>query len=268
MADMTIFEQLQMPALSGGTGWLNSEPLAGPDLERVRLATTQRSIDYPVVLDNDYAIWTAFDNHFWPALYFVDCDARIRDQHFGEGRYEDSERTIQQLLDIERALVPVEGLGVEAAADWEHLRTPETYLGYERTARFALPDGAAFDEPQLYPAPEKLGLNQWALVGEWTIGPEKVALVRAGGSIAFRYEARDANLVMSTEAREPVPFRVLVDGKPPGPSHGVDVDEDGHGSLRDGRLYQLVREPAAVGEQTLEITFGEPGAEAYSFTFG
>jgi thiol-disulfide isomerase/thioredoxin len=238
------------------------------EIDRVRQATKERAIDYPVALDSDYDIWSAFDNHYWPALYFVDADGAIRDQHFGEGRYEESERVIQRLLGVERELVSVEGLGVEAEADWDHLRTPETYLGYERSERFASSDGAAFDERRAYEVPESLGLNQWALADEWTIGRENVVLDQAGGSLAFRFHARDAHLVLSPGAREPIPFRVLLDGEAPGPSHGVDVDEDGNGLLRDGRLYQLVRQHDGVGERTLEITFLEPGAEAYAFTFG
>ena len=295
-----------MPSLDGASGWLNSEPLS-PDalrgrvvlvdfwtltcinwlrtepyirawsrayrddglvvigvhtpefsfeheIDRVRQATKERAIDYPVAADNDYEVWSAFDNHYWPALYFVDADGIIRDHHFGEGRYEESERVIQRLLGVERELVSVEGLGVEAEADWDHLHTPETYLGYGRSERFASPDD--------------LHLNHWALTGEWTVGRENVALERAGGSIAYRFHARDAHLVLSCGAREPIPFRVLLDGEAPGPSHGVDVDDDGNGLLRDGRLYQLVRAHDAVRERTLQITFLEPGAEAYSFTFG
>ena len=228
------------------------------EIDRIRLATKERAIDYPVVVDSDYEVWSAFANRYWPALYFVDADGRIRDQHFGEGRYEQSERVIQGLLGVERELVSVEGLGVEAEADWDHLRTPETYLGYARSEHFASPDEL----------PERLGFNHWALVGEWTVGRENVVLDEAGGSIAYRFHARDANLVLSPGAHEPIPFRVLVDGEPPGPSHGVDVDEEGNGVLRDGRLYQLVRERDAVRERTLEIMFLEPGAEAYVFTFG
>jgi thiol-disulfide isomerase/thioredoxin len=238
------------------------------EIDRVCQATTERAIDYPVAVDNDYAIWSAFDNHYWPALYFVDADGIIRDHHFGEGRYEQSERVIQRLLGVERELVSVEGLGVEAEADWDHLRTPETYLGYRRSEHFASPDGAAYDERRAYELPERLHFNQWALVGEWTIGPENVVLDQAGGSIAYRFHARDAHLVLSPGAREPIPFRVLLDGEAPGPSHGVDVDEDGNGLLRDARLYQLVRQHNAVRERTLDITFLEPGAEAYVFTFG
>jgi thiol-disulfide isomerase/thioredoxin len=238
------------------------------EIDRVRQATKERDIDYPVAVDNDYAIWSAFANHYWPALYFVDADGIIRDQHFGEGRYEPSERVIQQLVGVERELVPVDGLGVEAEADWDHLRTPETYLGYGRSEHFASPDGAAYDEPRGYQVPERLRLNYWALAGEWTIGPDNVVLDQAGGGIAFRFHARDAHLVLSPGTRDPIPFRVLLDGQAPGPSHGVDIDDDGNGVLRDGRLYQLVRQHDAVRERTLEITFLEPGAEAYVFTFG
>ena len=228
------------------------------EIARVRQATKERAIDYPVALDSDYEIWSAFDNHYWPALYFVDADGIIRDQHFGEGRYEQSERVIQRLLGIERELVSVEGrrrggrgrLGPPAyARDVSRLR-----------ARRVSPRQAPYALPCL--------LNRWALDGEWTIGGEKVVLDEAGGSIAYRFHARDVHLVLSAGAREPIPFRVLLDGERPGPSHGVDVDEDGNGLLADGRLYQLVREPGTVRERTLTITFLEPGAEAYVFTFG
>ena len=303
---MSVFERVHMPSLGGATEWLNSEPLDPAelrgqvvlvnfwtwtcinwlrqepyvrawsrayrddglivigvhtpefgfehDIDGVRRATEERGIDYPVAVDNDYAVWTAFANHYWPALYFVDREDIIRDQHFGEGRYEESERVIQRLLGIERELVSVEGVGVEAAADWEHLGTPETYLGHAR------------GEPPA--SPDRLPLNHWAFTGEWTVEPESVTLDRAGGSIVYRFHARDAHLVLSPEARDPIAFRVLLDGEAPGPSHGVDVDEDGNGLLRDGRMYQLVRQHDAVRERTLEITFLEPGAEAYAFTFG
>jgi thiol-disulfide isomerase/thioredoxin len=238
------------------------------EIDRVRRATAERAIDYPVAVDNDYTVWSAFDNHYWPALYFVDTDGQIRDHHFGEGRYEQSERTIQRLLGVERELVSVVGLGVEAEADWNHLRTPETYLGYERSEHFASPDGASSFGRRAYAFPERLHLNHWALAGEWTIGRENAVLDEPGGSIAYRFHARDAHLVLSAGALEPIPFRVLLDGEPPGESHGVDVDEAGNGLLAEGRLYQLVREHDAVRERTLEITFLEPGAEAYVFTFG
>ena len=230
------------------------------ELDGVRQATKARAIDYPVAVDNDYGIWSAFDNHYWPALYFVDADGIIRDHHFGEGRYEQSERVIQRLLGIERELVSVQGVGVEAEADWGNLRTPETYLGYGRSERL--------DERRGDELPDRLRSNHWALAGEWTIEREKVVLDQAGGSIAYRFHARDAHLVLSPGARDPIAFRVLLDGQAPGSAHGVDVDEDGNGLLGDGRLYQLAREHGAVRERTLEITFGAPGVEAYAFTFG
>jgi thiol-disulfide isomerase/thioredoxin len=238
------------------------------DVDAVRQATKQRAIDYPVAVDNDFEVWSAFANHFWPALYFVDADGVIRDDHFGEGRYEQSELVIQQLLGVERELVAVEGLGVEAEADWDSLRTPETYLGYGRGHGFASPDRAARDERRAYEIPGRLPSNHWGLAGEWTVGRENVVAEEAGGSIAFRFGARDAHLVLSSGAREPIPFRVRLDGEAPGSSHGVDVDEEGTGVLREGRMYQLVREQDRVRERTVEITFLEPGAEAYAFTFG
>jgi hypothetical protein len=234
----------------------------------VRQAVEVRDIDYPVAQDNDYAVWSAFANHYWPALYFVDAAGVIRDKHFGEGRYEESELVIQRLLGVERELISVEGVGVEAQADWDHLQTPETYLGYGRSEQFASSRDAAFDQRGSYELPHDLGLNRWALAGEWTIRREDVALEQAGGSIAYRFHARDAYLVLSPGARDPIAFRVLLDGEAPGSSHGEDVDEDGNGLLRDGRLYQLVRQHNTVQERTLEITFLGPGAEAYSFTFG
>jgi len=238
------------------------------DVDLVRRAVDDREIDYPVALDNDYGVWRAFDNHYWPALFFVDREGIIRDEHFGEERYEQSERVIQDLLGLEREPVPVVGVGVEAEADWDRLRTPETYLGYGRGERFASPDGAVRNEARAYELPERLRSNHWALAGEWTIGRENVALEWPGGSIAFRFDARDAHLVLSPGGREPIPFRLLVDGEPPGSSHGADVGEDGSGTLDYGRMYQLVRAQDKVRERTLEITFLEPGAEAYAFTFG
>src|SRR4051812_20135040 len=203
------------------------------DIGGVRRAAEERAIDYPVAVDNDYEVWRAFDNHYWPALYFADADGVIRDQHFGEGRYEQSQRTIQRLLGVEREPVAVKGSGVEAEADWEHLQTPETYLGSGRAE----------------------GSSQWALAGDWRTGREGVVLAAEGGSIAFRLHARDANLVLSPGAHEPIPFRVRLDGEAPGPAAGVDVGEDGSGLLGDGRLYQLVRAPGTVRERALEITF-------------
>ena len=233
----------------------------------MRRATKERAIDYPVAVDNDYAIWSAFDNHYWPALYFVDADGVIRDDHFGEGRYEQSERTIQRLLGIERELVSVEGVGVEAEADWDHLRYAGDVSRLRARRALRVTGGARSTNAAPTSSP-RASLNHWALAGDWTIGRENVSLDQAGGSIAYRFHARDAHLVMSPGEREPIPFRVLLDGEAPGPSHGVDVDEDGNGLLREGRMYQLVRQHDTVRERTLAITFLEPGAEAYSFTFG
>jgi thiol-disulfide isomerase/thioredoxin len=237
------------------------------ELDLVRQATKDRGIDYPVVLDNDYAVWDAFANRYWPALYFCNRDGIIHDEHFGEGRYETSERVLQRLLGVERDLVSVEGDGIEAAADWDQLRTPETYLGYGGN-HFASPGDRAREQRRVYELPERLPSNHWALRGEWTITREKATLERADGTVAYRFHARDAHLVLSSRARDPIPYRVLLDGVTPGPSHGVDVDENGNGMLLDGRLYQLLRTEGTVRERTLEITFLKPGAEAYAFTFG
>ncbi len=237
------------------------------EIDRVRHAISEREIDYPVAVDNHYDVWSAFDNHYWPALYFVDADGIVRDRHFGEGRYEQSERIIQRLLGVQREHVSVEGRGVEATADWDHLQTPETYLGYGRSERFTPADGAKL-EPRAYELPKQLQINHWALAGDWTIGSENVVVNHAGGSIAFRFHARDAHLVLSAGAQEPISFRVLLDGEAPGASHGVDVDEAGSGLLADGRLYQLIRQAGDVRERTVEITFLQPGAEAFAFTFG
>ncbi|HEX4288088.1 MAG TPA: redoxin family protein [Trebonia sp.] len=239
------------------------------DVDLVRQATGEREIDYPVAIDNRYAIWNAFDNHYWPALYFVDSDGVIVGQHFGEGQYEQSERVIQRALGSDRPPVApaVTGRGVEAAADWDHLRSPETYLGDGRSEGFSSPEGVV-PESRLYRIPSRLELNHWALAGHWTVEQEKASLDHAGGRIAFRFQARDANLVMSAGGGEPVPFRVLVDGQAPGASHGADTDASGNGVLSSGRLYQLVREQGSVLERTLEITFDGPGAQAYVFTFG
>jgi len=238
------------------------------DTDSVRQATRRHEIDYPVAVDNDYSIWDAFANHYWPALYFVDKDGVIRDQHFGEGRYEQSERLIHRLLGVERELAAVEGAGVEAPADWDQLYTPETYLGYGRGERFASTNGIAPDEGRVYQLSERLRVNHWSLAGEWTIGRGRVVLVQAGGSIAYRFHARDAHLVLSPGARGPIPFRVLLDDEAPGLAHGVDVDEDGNGVLRDGRLYQLVRQHGVVRDRTITITFFRASVEAYAFTFG
>ena len=230
------------------------------DVELVRRATAERGIGYPVAVDGDYAIWHAFANRYWPALYFVDTEGVIREHHFGEGHYEESERVIQRLLGVDRALVSVEGTGVEAEADWEQLRSPETYLGDRRSGRGVVPRGHA--------APVRLRLNQWAAAGCVGDRGRARSAREAGGSIAFRFHARDVHLVLARAGGAPIPFRVLLDGRAPGRACGVDVDADGRGVLDGGRMYQLVRQRDGVTERTIEITFLEAGAEAYAFTFG
>ena len=238
------------------------------DRDLVRGARRDRGIDYPTVLDGDYAIWTRFANNYWPALYFIDDTGAIRDEHFGEGRYRQSERILQRLLGIHRDLAHVEALGVEAAADWAHLGTPETYLGYGRGERFASPGDVGFDVRRRYRCPDHLPANHWALNGAWTVGSESVALDEAGGGIEFRFQARDVHLVLDAGPARSVPFRVLLDGQAPGSAHGIDTDEAGHGELRGGRLYQLVRQQEPVRQRTVEVTFLEPGAKAFAVTFG
>jgi thiol-disulfide isomerase/thioredoxin len=305
MVDLSM--EGHLPSLDGATGWLNSAPLTAAglrgrvvlvqfwtftcinwlrtlpyirawaekyendgllvlgahtpefwfehDLENVRRAVKDMQIEYPVAVDNDYAIWDAFANRYWPALYFVDAEGAIRDHHFGEGRYEQSERVIQQLLAVDRELVSVDGRGAEAAADWDDLDSPETYLGSQRAERRA-------EAP-----PASLALNHWALSGDWTIQEQGAKLNEAGGSIAFRFRARDLHLVLRT-GDTPVRFRVSLDGEAPGASHGTDVDEQGNGVVSEPRLYQLIRQPGRIEEHTFEITIVEPGVEAYVFTFG
>lgn len=239
------------------------------DQSRVGQALTRHGISYPVAVDNDYAIWNAFANNYWPALYFLDSTGAARGHHFGEGEYSRSEATVQRLLDVNRPLVSASthGQGIEAEADWADLRTPETYLGYASSESFATLDVAS-GRHGTYRLPETLGLNTWALSGEWTVRAENIALERPGGSIAIRFHARDAHLVLSSRSAQPVGFQVLLDGAPPGRSHGVDTDPDGRGQLTDARLYQLIRNSGTIRDQTLHVTFHHRGAEAYAFTFG
>jgi thiol-disulfide isomerase/thioredoxin len=242
--------------------------------DNVRRALQEMGIGYPVATDNDYAVWQAFGNHYWPALYFADVQGRIRHHHFGEGEYGQSEMVIQQLLaEAGHAggmdLVSVGTSGLEAPADWASLRSAENYTGYERTENFASPGGAVLGKPHAYSVPASLGLNQWALSGDWTMAEEATTLNAANGQIACRFHARDLNLVMGTAApATSVPFRVLLDGQPPGESHGSDVGGDGNGTLAHQRVYQLIRQPGPIAHRTFEITFLDPGAQAYCFTFG
>src|SRR5216684_3987322 len=233
------------------------------------------SVDYPIAVDSDHAVWRAFNNEYWPALYLIDAKGKIRYHQFGEGEYERTEKVIQQLLaeagasGADRGLTPVDAKGPEVAADWGDLKSGENYVGFERTERFTSPGGAPSGGRRVYAAPAALRLNQWALVGDWTVERGAVALHKAPGQIAYRFHARDLHLVMGPSSRgTPVRFRVSIDGKPPGAAHGVAVDADGNGTAGEQRLYQLIRQPGSVADREFEIQFLDPGVEAFAFTFG
>ena len=245
------------------------------DLAKIRSALEELGVDHPVAVDNRFAVWRAFDNAYWPALYFADVDGRIRHHRFGEEDYERSERVIQQLLaeagrdDVARELVSVEPDGIYLAADWDAVESPETYLGYGRASGFASPGGLVPNRRHVYVEPSRLGLNQWAFTGDWTVGDQTATLNEPGGRILHRFRGRDLNLVLGTRAGgRPVRFVVLIDGKPPNDAHGLDVNKDGAGTVREDRLYQLVRQEGPITERTFEITFTDAGAQAYVFTFG
>jgi Thioredoxin like C-terminal domain len=231
-------------------------------------------VEYPIALDSDYGVWSAFGNRYWPAVYLADAEGRIRYHHFGEGEYDDGEWMIQHLLReagseaIDEELVSVTAEGLEAQADWTNLGSPETYLGYQHGQNIDSPDGVAYDEPRGYVAPASLQLNTWALAGNSTIEGLASVLNEAGGRIVLRFHARDVHLVLRSRAGTAVPFQVLVDGEAPGAAHGLDVDEQGRGTLVEPRLYQLIRQAGSIDERTFEIAFDAPGVEAYAFTFG
>jgi thiol-disulfide isomerase/thioredoxin len=225
------------------------------DLENVRRAIAELDVPYPVVIDNDFAIWRSFENHYWPAVYLVDGDGHVRFHHFGEEAYAETERAIQQLLGIEEELVRVDAGGLAVAADWGSLKSPETYVGYARGERRT--EGPV----------DELALNEWALAGQWDVGEEFATLDAGPGSIAYRFEGRDLNLVL-TAPDGPVRFTILLDGEPPGDDHGVDVDAAGEGVVDEPRLYQLVREQGRGRQGIVEITFSDAGVRAYVFTFG
>jgi cytochrome c biogenesis protein CcdA/thiol-disulfide isomerase/thioredoxin len=241
----------------------------------VQKATVALGVSYPVVIDNDFAIWRAFDNQAWPAIYFIGADGRIRHYTLGEGGYDQSERLIQQLLSetegapVTKDMSAIRAEGAQAAADEGNLRSSETYIGYQQAENFASPGGIRQDVPNLYRAMPELPLNRWSLAGDWTVGGEFATLDGTSGNIVYRFHARDLHLVLgaSTQGR-PVRFRVRIDGAPPGADHGFDVDAEGWGSVREERLYQLVRQAGPVAERTFEIEFLDPGVRAYAFTFG
>jgi len=244
------------------------------DLNNVRTAVKALKVDYPVAIDNDYAIWRAFRNNYWPALYFVDAKGNIRHHQFGEGEYERSERIIQQLLNeagnprVSDDLVQPDARGAEVAADWTNLASPENYLGGDRSRNFASPGGAAVGRSRDYATPEQLKPNHWGLSGDWTVKTDAVVLNKANGRIVYRFHARDLHLVMGPASEKPVRFRVLIDGQPAGAAHGSDVDEQGYGIVTEQRLYQLIRQSQPIADRRFEIEFLDPGVEAFAFTFG
>jgi thiol-disulfide isomerase/thioredoxin len=245
------------------------------DVENVRGAVNDMRIEFPVAIDSDFGVWRAFKNNYWPALYFVDAIGRIRHHRFGEGEYDRSEMVIQQLLaeaghgGFDPGMVSVQAAGIEAAPDWASLRSPENYVGSQRTERFASPGGLVSGRGHVYSVPASLGANAWALSGDWTAARQNVALNESGGRIANRFHARDLHLVMGPARRgTPVRYRVLLDGQAPGPAHGVDVDEQGNGTVVEQRMYQLIRQPPPITDRLFEIEFLDAGVETFAFTFG
>ena len=245
------------------------------NIDNVRRAVKAMRIDYPVAIDNEHVIWRAFQNQYWPALYFVDAQGRVRHHYFGEGAYDQSEMVIQRLLaeagnaPVDGEMVSVKPQGIEAPADWRDLRSPENYVGYDRTENFASPGGAVVDKPRNYQRPAMLRLNQWALTGDWTVKREAALLNTPNGGISYRFHARDLHVVMGPAAPgTSVRFRVRIDGQPPGAAHGSDVDEKGEGTLTEQRLHQLIRQQTPIADREFDIEFFGPGVEVYAFTFG
>jgi thiol-disulfide isomerase/thioredoxin len=246
------------------------------DPGNVRRAVADLKIVYPVALDNDYAIWQAFNNQYWPAHYFIDANGRIRAHHFGEGNYDESEEIIRKLLaESGQNDLPPAGMGaaklvgVQAQPDEAHDQSPETYVGYRRAENFASPGGLVQDQAHGYTVPAALKLNEWALGGSWNVDPEKAVLGAVGGKIVFRFYARDLHLVLGPGGDgKPVRFRVTLDGAAPAANHGADTDSTGAGSIDRQRLYQLIRQSGEVGQHVFSIEFLDPGVQAYSFTFG
>lgn len=245
------------------------------DIDNVKKASHDLGVDYPVAIDNDYAIWRGFANQYWPAHYFIDAQGRIRYHHFGEGKYAESEKVIQQLLreagntTVGSDTVQVDARGAQQAADMADVRSPETYVGYERAEHFVSSGGAQPDRTTRYNLPGTLRLNDWGVDGQWRIGAESASLSAPGGHITYRFHARDLHLVLGPASDgQPVRFKVTVDGKAPGDAHGVDIGADGSGTVTGQRLYQLLRQPGTVGEHTFSIEFLDPGVQAYAFTFG
>ena len=245
------------------------------DMDNVRQMLGAMHVEYPIALDNRYAVWDAFANHYWPALYFIDSQGRIRHHQFGEGDYERSEQVIQQLLieagaaNVGPDLVTVTGVGPEAEADWLDLRSPESYLGYDRGQAFASPGGVVAKERRSYTTPAVLELNRWALVGDWTVDAESVVSNEANARIEFAFHARDVHLVMGPKDRGgSVPFRVTIDGEPLRDAAGSDVDARGSGVVTQQRMHQLVRQQGPIADRLFAIEFLAEGEEGFAFTFG
>jgi thiol-disulfide isomerase/thioredoxin len=244
------------------------------DLGNVTRATASLGLGYPVVMDNDHALWNAFGNQAWPGFFFIDAQGRVRTKLFGEGSYEQSERLIQQLLSETGApastdVADISGQGAQAAPDWPDMRSPETYVGYARGTGFASVGGVVAESPNVYRLAAPLRLNEWGLIGSWTVGPEFAVSNGGGASISYRFHARDLHLVLGLSSPDRgARFRVTLDGAAPGAEHGSDVDAHGWGTVQEDRLYQLVRQAGAVTDRTLQIEFLDPGVRAYSFTFG
>ena len=245
------------------------------DLANVTREVADLEVAFPVAVDSDYGVWRAFSNHFWPAVYIADAEGRLRHHHFGEGEYAQTEMVVQQLLldagatDLDTSLVEVDPQGMEVAADWRTLGSPETYLGYLQASGFASEDRAAYDRPRSYEAAPRLPLNAWDLSGTWNVARHAAVATEPGGRIAFQFHARDVNLVMGPIAGgSAVRFRVLLDGRPAEGAFGTDVGSDGTGTVDHQTVYQLLRQPGRIDERRFEIEFLDSGVEAYCFTFG
>jgi thiol-disulfide isomerase/thioredoxin len=245
------------------------------DVDNIVAQARALRVPYPIAVDSDYGVWNAFDNHYWPAVYIADAQGRIRYHHFGEGEYAMQEMVIQQLLleagveDVDPDLVSVDPVGLEVAADYQTLRSPETYLGYGQATGMAAPDGLRADESHDYTPPSRLGLNEWAPAGGWSISRRAATATAPNARLAIRFQARDVNLVMGPAVRgTTIPFRVRLDGQPATGAHGTDVDAEGNGDVAEQRTYQLIRQPAPISERVVEIEFLDSGVELFCFTFG
>jgi thiol-disulfide isomerase/thioredoxin len=245
------------------------------DVERVRRAAQAMNVRYPIAIDNDYAVWNAFANQYWPALYVVDAQGRIRHHEFGEGGYDHAEHVIRKLLadsgakDLPPEPTSIEPQGIEIPADWHNLRSPETYVGVARSRSFASPEPSGVDEPREYTIPARLMLNEWALAGSWTLGRQEGVSNEQGARIAYEFHARDLHLILAPPASGAhARFRVRLDGREPGDAHGLDVDAEGNGIVTDARLHQLIRQPGPIENRRFELEFVDPGASALCFTFG